>query len=93
MPTEIYGAGITKQIESLGSQLGQLKLKLRAFLKTVGLIVDKQDARVLARAFYEWRNDIIMEDQKEDYNKAQQKTVAKTEECFGEYVKSLESYD
>lgn len=93
VPRNVLTPPISSFLESFGSQLNQLESRLRTFCKfTEGAIAKKVSIR-MSKAFLRWKNNIEFEVIRDEYETNQKQTIQQNEQCFNEYMSSLDCYD
>jgi len=70
-----------------------LESRLRTFCKFTESAVANRDGIKKTKYFQRWKSGVVIEAQRREFVQNQKQTINQTEQCFGEYVKSLEVYD
>jgi len=73
--------------------LNSLKSHIRTFCKFTDSSITRRDSIKKTKYFQEWKTSVQLESQRRQFVQNQKQTINQTEQCFSEYVKSLESYD
>ena len=93
MPKHVITNQIQSFLETFGGQLNSLESRIRTFCKFTESQIARRDGIQKTKFFARWKSSIQFEAQRREFVQNQKQTINQTEQCFSEYVKSLECYD